>query len=198
MTSFANYGELKTSVQAWARRADTPNVIDLAKDIAEERMSRELKGWYTQKTGSLAYSIGATFVALPADLLELKSMSISNQDLMPVSPEMMHTLLRTGGMGNQVLLEEGKIKFGTAKTVAGTVDILYKAENATTLSADIDTNWILTKHPLVYFYGILSELDDRIKVDTVWRPKYQEAVNIANRQVIYTGLATRTSPMVVR
>lgn len=192
---FTTRAHLKAAVINLARRGDTAIYFDDALLLAENRISHDLSAWSGEKSASVSYSAGDTEVLLPADMLELISASVSDfamPEVEIVSPQTRVEVL--AGTENalpypRASLEEGKLKFVRAFSVAGSVKFLYKAA-VNPLIMDSETNWVLQKYYGLYLYAIMVELS------TIWgaaeklstyNAAYVESLKKANMQQVYKG-----------
>jgi hypothetical protein len=80
------------------------------------------------------------------------------------------------GPPSHVALLDGKFRFAPVPDKAYAMKIAYWA-SITQLAADADTNWLLTDHPDIYFYGALVHSAPWAKDDSrlpVWRDLLEE------------------------
>jgi hypothetical protein len=192
---FTTRAQLKTAVINLARRGDTATYFDDALLLAENRISQDLSTWSGEKSASVSYSAGDKEVLLPSDMLELISASVSNvamPEVEIVSPQTRVEVL--AGAENalpypRASLEEGKLKFVRAFSVAGSVNFLYKAA-VNPLVMENETNWVLQKYYGLYLYAIMVELSiiwgaaDKLSTYTT---AYVESLKKANMQQVYKG-----------
>lgn len=190
------YATLKTAVASWLSRSDLTSYIPDFVAFAEARVNREmrLRAMETALDGSIASGV----IAVPTDYLELKHAYINAspvQYLQRKEPEWMYQKYparSADGLPKYIAQEGGNFIFGPYPDAAYQVKGIYFAK-FDTMSADADTNWLLTNHPQVYLFAALAESapfigdDERI---TLWEQKYQaekQLVLDADRRERYSG-----------
>lgn len=195
-----NYGELKAAIASWAKRSDMAGVIPTLVQLVEARIAREIRVRAQLQITTLTASSGSA--ALPADFLEFKAL-VYAEDATP---------LRVGSL-EQVLTDRARIsgyrpkfcvvtadalQFGPAADASYTLNAAYYGK-FTALSADSDTNWILTNHPGVYLWGALFESAPWMQEDAriaVWDAKYTQdkaAMLAADKAAEFSGTGLELS-----
>lgn len=144
-----NYGQLKTKIASWINRSDVPlsDVVELAEaEIARDVRVMALEGIVT---GSL---VGGRF-DVPADFLSARQMLIGGKLYTFVSPEMYQREQECVSSARYFtrIADEFLIVGGGTDAYS----LTYSAKFAA-LSADGDTNWLLTNAKDVYLYGALK------------------------------------------
>ena len=171
----ANFGELKTSIAALLNRSDLTSKIPDFVTVLEARVNREVKfrNRRMEASSALAYS-GTDEATLPTDYLEARTVvwqSSPRVRLELMSPSVFETTYPTDtpGTPQHYTIYGSTLQVGPFpnSTVGAT---LRYYQRLTSLSADSDTNWLLTYHPDVYLYGSALESapylgeDNRIQV----------------------------------
>ncbi len=144
-----NYGELKTAVTTWINRSDVPTTDVVALAEAEIRRDVRVIAQETTVTGSLS----SGRFAVPADFLDSRQLLIGGKVYAFVPPEtyqieqeMQTTARYFTRIGGYFYVVHGD---------AEAYSLLYFAAFPA-LSADADTNWVLTNAQDVYLFGALK------------------------------------------
>ena len=144
-----NYGQLKTAVTSWASRSDVVAADMVA--LAEAEIRRDVRVIAQEEivTGSL---VGGRF-AVPADFLESRQLLIGGKLYSFVTPEqyqieqeMQTTSRYFTRIGGYFYVVHGD---------AEAYSLLYCAA-FDALSADADTNWLLTNAHDVYLFAAMK------------------------------------------
>lgn len=154
----ANYGQLKTAVADLLNRSDLTSAIADFITMLEARVNREIRfrNRRMETSTTLAYS-GTDEATLPTDYLEARTLiwqSDPRKRLEYMTPTQFEAAYPTDTLGTPAnyTIFGSTIQVGPFpnSTVGATLRYLQKL---TGLSADSDTNWLLTNHPDVYLYG---------------------------------------------
>jgi hypothetical protein len=164
--AISNYGELKTAVADWLNRDDLTSVIPTFIDLAHAKLNRRLR--VREMIQRSTASITDQFSNLPSDFLELRNIQLNvtiPKSLEYVTIEQMD---QERGLGNTAREPAYYTLMGSTIEVFPTPDQSYTLELAyyqdiPTMSADTDTNWLLTKAPDVYLYGALLQAAPYLK-----------------------------------
>jgi len=179
----ANFGELKTAIASLLNRSDLTSAIPDFVTMLEARVSREsrFRNRRMETTATLTYA-GTALATLPTDYLEARTVVWQSNprirlEFMPLSQfEDTHTT-DTQSTPQNYTTYGTTIKIGPFPnaTVGAT---MYYYQRLTALSADGDTNWLLSFHPDVYLYGSALESapylgdDNRVQL---WMGLYDRA-----------------------
>jgi len=158
--AITNYGELKTAVADWLDRDDLTSVIPTFIDLAHAKLNRRLR--VREMIQRSTAGITTQFSNLPPDFLELRNIQLNvtiPKSLEYVTIEQMD---QERGLGNTAREPVYYTLMGSTIEVFPTPDQSYTLELAyykdiPTMSADSDTNWLLTKAPDAYLYGALLQ-----------------------------------------
>lgn len=203
--SIATYGELKTAVASWLNRADLTSYIPDLIRLGEQRIfygadtplssaPLRIPAMQTRATGTITSSA----IAFPTRFLEpiriVGSSGGSDWSLQYVAPERYSEHSNSSGVPTVYTYLNNQIE--TSGTGAGSYILDYYQAFAS-LSADSDTNWLLTNAPGVYLYAALVEsapfLGDDTRLNT-WLAGMKSAISAVNRSTKTQGggsLATR-------
>lgn len=200
-----NYGTLKTSVASWLNRSDlTATIPDLIR-LGEQRINYgsdapypsqplRIPAMQTQATGTITSST----IAFPTRFLEpiriAASSGGSSWSLRYITPERYSEHSNTASEPTVYTYLNNSIMTSGTASASYTLDY-YQAFAG--LTADADTNWLLTNAPGVYLYAALVEsapfLGDATMVNT-WLSLFKSSIAAVNRSTKYQAggsLATR-------
>ena len=161
MTTVSTYLTLREGVASWSARDDLTDLIPDFINYAHMEIGRTLRANVNTLTADLA--ISGESVAIPTRFRMGKRIYLDTTPRRIVqftSPEIRASVTAeyTSAQYPEWAAVEGDyIFFGPVPTTTATGKILYYATPAT-LSADGDTNVVLTKYPFMYLYGALAEL----------------------------------------
>jgi hypothetical protein len=182
--TITNYGTLKTAIADFLNRDDLTAVIADFVALAQAQFNRKIRSHRQITRGSL--TINTQFEALPADWMETIRITMDASPIRVLTQISMDDLTRyrTGyddtpnapvyftHIGTDIEL------FPTPGT-SYTSEITYYAK-ITALSADGDTNWLLTNSPDVYLYGALVHTAPYLKDDAriaIWSGLLAQGMN---------------------
>ena len=173
--SITNYGTLKTAIADTLNRDDLTSVIPQFVSLAHAQFNRKIRSHRQITRGSL--TIDTQFEALPADWLETIRITMDANPIRVLTQISMDDLTRYRTATDNstdapvYFAHNGTdIELFPTPSTSYTGQITYYAK-ITALSADGDTNWLLTNHPDVYLYGALTHSAPYLKDDAriaVW------------------------------
>lgn len=175
-----NHTQLKAAIASWLKRSDLASVIPTFIQLAEARISRELRLRSQITLTTLTASGGS--VSLPANFLEFKALVYAD-DATPIRIGSLEQVLSdrasiSGYRPKFCMVTGDAIQFGPSADSSYAINAAYYAK-FDALSGDSDTNWLLTNHPGVYLWAACSEAapwmlnDERV---VVWETKYAQDV----------------------
>ena len=182
--ALTTYTELKTSIGDWLNRSDLTSVIPDFISLAEAQIERTLRT--RQMIIRANASFDASYGAVPADFLEVKSLKLTSTN--PITPM---TYLSIDALDNEIAkyTASGRPKFfgvvGDQFRIVPTPDANYTTEliyyaKLTKLSTSVASNWLLSSSPDIYLYGSLLQaapyLQDDARIQT-WATLYERALN---------------------
>jgi hypothetical protein len=146
-----NYGQLKTAIASWvnhgAATASIPDFVDLAE--AEIRRDVRVMAMESLASGSLAAGV----VALPTGYLDARQFVVNGLPCDYITPEEYQT--QTYQQSRQNVYTRIGSSLYVINGGTQTYSLIYRASFAA-LSADADTNWLLTNAPDVYLFCALK------------------------------------------
>jgi hypothetical protein len=167
--SITNFGTLKTAIADTLNRQDLTSVIPTFVSLAQAQFNRKIRSHRQITRGSL--TIDAQFEALPADWLETIRITMDANPIRVLTQISMDDLTRyrtaidnTTDAPVYFAHNGTDIELFPTPSTSFTGEITYYAK-ITALSADADTNWLLTNNPDVYLYGSLVHTAPYLKDD---------------------------------
>jgi hypothetical protein len=160
--TITNFGTLKTAIADTLNRDDLASVIPQFVSLAQAQFNRKIRSHRQITRGSL--TINTQFEALPADWLETIRITMDASPIRVLTQISMDDLTRyrtaidnTTDAPVYFAHNGTDIELFPTPSTSYTGEITYYAK-ITALSADADTNWLLTNNPDVYLYGSLGIL----------------------------------------
>ncbi|MCP5099922.1 MAG: hypothetical protein GY943_30585 [Chloroflexi bacterium] len=147
--AITNYGELKTAVSEHVGETLTSVVVDLV-TMAQDHLSTELRHRRMITNTDLSPTAGE--FTLPADYkwhhrcVELASTRRNLDYITPVVADEIYPS-RPAGLGINYTIEGNLLR--VYPTITNDIELVYYADFAA-FSGDSDTDWLLTKQPLLY------------------------------------------------
>ena len=167
--TITNFGTLKTAIADTLNRDDLTSVIPQFVSLAQAQFNRKIRSHRQITRGSL--TIDAQFEALPADWLETIRITMDANPIRVLTQISMDDLTRyrtaidnTTDAPVYFAHNGTDIELFPTPSTSYTGEITYYAK-VTALSADADTNWLLTNNPDVYLYGALVHTAPYLKDD---------------------------------
>lgn len=159
--SFTTYAGLKTAIAAWLNRDDLTSQIPDFVSLATATLNKVLRDRRMAVNVDIVTVATGRAVSAPADMLGpiyLTEKFAEQYPLEQVSPERLMELRRTRfrsyGQPRYYATIGAFLELCPTPLDAGTLDLHYYAE-IPALSADGDTNWVLTDEPDIYLYTAL-------------------------------------------
>ena len=167
--TITNFGTLKTAIADTLNRDDLASVIPQFVSLAQAQFNRKIRSHRQITRGSL--TINTQFEALPADWLETIRITMDASPIRVLTQISMDDLTRyrtaidnTTDAPVYFAHNGTDIELFPTPSTSYTGEITYYAK-VTALSADGDTNWLLTNNPDVYLYGSLVHTAPYLKDD---------------------------------
>lgn len=173
--SIGNYGELKTAVASWLDRSDLTSLIPDFVALAEAELRTDVRCQAMEQTASGTLS-GST-LAHPTRYLEARRLTVGGKVYRYVSPEVYAAAVDNSST-QRIFTAIGQ-EFSILGASSGDAYTLVYYQAFAALSADGDTNWLLTNHPGVYLYAACLQgaqfLQDPV-IEQRFTALYQSAV----------------------
>ncbi len=173
--TITNYGTLKTAIADTLNRDDLTSVIPRFVSLAHAQFNRKIRSHRQITRASL--TINTQIEAMPADWMETIRITMDGNPIRVLTQISVDDLTRYRTAVNDAtdapayFAHNGTdIEVFPTPSTSYTGQITYYAK-ITALSADGDTNWLLTNHPDLYLYGALVHTAPYLKDDSrlaVW------------------------------
>lgn len=198
--AITTYSEMKTAVANWLHRSDLTSRVPEFIALAEDRIGLALRVRAMETTGDLTISSQTT--ALPTGFVAARRLYLGTApvrlDFYPPEEFWLLGAADDTGRPRMFTIEGDSIAVAPSPDASYTGKLLYY-KKFTALSADADTNWILSNARGLYLYGALLEAAPFIKDDPrlpLWGQMYEailEACQAADRRDRYPpGFGTRS------
>lgn len=154
--AFESYSDLQAAIASWLNRTDLTSAIPDFIALAETRFNRELRTLQMVKRATA--NTEDEFVAVPADWLEAKDLSIADYPLSYITPDKLAEwkYAKVTGPSRYYTIVGGSFELFPAPTSDVTVEMAYYAK-IPALTVSNTTNWLLAKAPDLYLYGSLQQ-----------------------------------------
>ena len=200
--TITNFGTLKTAIADTLNRDDMTSVIPQFVSLAQAQFNRKIRSHRQITRGSL--TIDAQFEALPADWLETIRITMDANPIRVLTQISMDDLTRyrtaidnTTDAPVYFSHNGTDIELFPTPSTSYTGEITYYAK-VTALSADGDTNWLLTNNPDIYLYASLIHSAPYLREDprlAVWAGLLAQAMDEIENE---TAAARFGSPLRMR
>lgn len=151
--ALTNYTELLAELANWLNRTDLTGQYPEMIALAEAEFNRRLRTIEMEATATAAVTAGV--VALPTGFLGLRSIAWADTYLDFITPgEALED--DSTGTPRYYTIADGQFYFRPATD--GTVTIAYYAA-IPALTVSNTTNWLMTKHPDLYLFGVLAQAE---------------------------------------
>jgi hypothetical protein len=196
--AFDTYGGLKSSIATWLNRADLTSYIPDFIKLAEQRLNYGSDGVYpspplripamqAQATGTIASSA----IPFPTRFLEPIRLAANSGgvgwSLLYVSPERYSELSTSASVPTAYTYLNNTIATAGTGAASYTLDY-YQAFSS--LTAEADTNWVLTNAPSLYLYASLIEAGPFLgdaSILQAWSALLNASITSVNRATKYQG-----------
>lgn len=191
------YAKLKTDVAAFLHKSNLTDTIPTFVTLAEARIRTDVRVPAMQSATDV--TISAQSVSLPANFLDPIRLYLDvpyQKEISYRPPNVFYTSTEIEQGGNPTIytIEGQSLKFAPVPADSPTAKLLYWAA-WDVLSADADTNWLMTNHYPVYLYATLAEgaafLEDDQQAQK-WGNLYSTTVQAVNRRAKW---AVAAAPM---
>jgi len=187
--AISNYGELKTAVANWMDRDDLTARIPEFIALAEARFNRVLRIRAMESKQTASTVAGQQNLALPTNYIQMRNVQMNTSPVTPmqyVTPEIFDRLYGGSATGTPKFYSiiANELQLGPTPDTVQTIEMLFY-KKFDSLSADGDTNWVLTNAPDVYLYGALLEAEPFIMNDSrvqLWATAFQTAIGDIQEQ----------------
>jgi hypothetical protein len=160
-SGITTYSGLVTSAGLWLERSDLTTMIPDFISLVEERLSRILRVPEMEETTTL--STTSEEIHLPTDFRKARSLYLDTdprQELECVSLGTLRTKYaqQVTGKPECYAISGSSIILGPAPDDTYDLMLTYY-QDIPAISSDSETNWLITKHPSLYLYGVLMQAE---------------------------------------
>ena len=181
--SFTSYTNFVTVVENYLARTDLSSQIPDFIQLAQTRMSRDLRTEKMLSVTTLPITGGSGTVAMPSDLLEVREIHIQGNPVVRVayqSPDLFFKdgLTTTSGIPTFFTMLGSNFEFAPIPNGSQTVQILYYAQ-PTFISTTTASNIYLVNYPDALLYATLAEAEPYLMNDAriqTWSALYDRAI----------------------
>ena len=179
--SFANYTSFVTVVESYLARTDLTTVIPDFIQMAQIRMSRDLRTEAMLKVATTSPSDNK--VAFPTDFLELREMHFEGNPPILLEYQSPDLFFRNGqtslsGRSHYFTMLGTEFQFAPSQNSSYTIQILYYAQ-PTFISSTTSSNLFLAYYPDALLYATLAEAEPYLMNDprvATWSALYDRAI----------------------
>jgi len=181
--AFTNYTSFVTVVENYLARTDLSSQIPDFIQLAQTRMSRDLRTEKMLKVATAPITAGDGTVAVPSDMLEVREIHIQGNPVVRVayqSPDLFFKdgLTTTSGISVFFTMLGSEFQFAPVPNGSQTVQILYYAQ-PTFISTTTASNLYLANYPDALLYATLAEAEPYLMNDgriQTWSALYDRAI----------------------
>lgn len=204
--TISTYATLKTAIANYLTRSDLTDRIPEFIELAEDRIAHDLRIRAMETSSDI--TIDAQTEALPTGFLSMRrfylnSDPVTKLEFLPPEDFWQRWGASTSGQPKVYTIEGENLVFGPSPDSTYTGKALYY-KRFTALSADADTNWLLTYARGLYLYGALIEAAPFIRNDpriatwsAMWDNELDRVMKADQRDRFPGDLRTRSDVMVV-
>lgn len=184
--AFTNYTSFVATVANYLARDDLSTVIPDFVELAQERLSRDLRVQEMLKVSTADTVAGDKNIAFPADFLELREIHIDGTPVYNLEYQTPDKFFRNGkthqsGVPTHFTMLGAEFQFAPVPDGTRTVQILYYAK-PTFIDVSTPSNVYLANFPDALLYATLAEAEPYLMNDeriAIWASMYDRAlVNI--------------------
>ena len=188
--ALTNYADLKDEVSAYLNRSDISDAqISNFVDFAESSFDRVIRVRDQIKRSTA--NISTQYIALPTDLLELHNIQLNTNPIASLEQvslgyaDQLKSTTNASGKPRFFAISGEQIEFIPSPDQTYEIELVYYA-SLVKLTNENNVNWLLSKNPDVYLYGVLMQAepflmnDERIQVWASMLEKGLEEMRLAD------------------
>jgi len=152
--AISSYLELRLAVDVWTHRDDLYYVAPDFIALTENRLNRELR--LSEQETKATLTIVSGYADLPTGFLAARTVTLATspvQELTYIPPNEMDRLANNDTTMRYYTITENKIRVNGSPSYPVSMVYYTRIEP---LSDSNPTNWMITSHPDVYLFGVLS------------------------------------------
>ena len=181
--AFTNYTTFVATVANYLGRDDLGSVIPDFIELAQERLSRELRVQEMLKVSTATTTAGDATISFPADFLELREIHIDGTPVYNLEYQTPDKFFRNGkttesGIPTHFTMLGAEFQFAPVPDGTRTVQILYYAK-PTFIDGSTASNVFLAYFPDALLYATLAEAEPYLMNDeriAIWASMYDRAI----------------------
>lgn len=181
--AFTNYTSFVSTVESYLARTDLTSVIPDFIQMAQYRMTRDLKTEKMLKVATSASTGGDNTISLPSDFLEVRDIHIQGNPPIRLEYQTPDLFFRNGqttlsGMPHYYTMLGAEFQFAPTFDSTMTVQILYYGQ-PTFISTSTASNLYLANYPDALLYATLAEAEPYLMNDgriQTWSALYDRAI----------------------
>ena len=181
--AFTNYTSFVTTVENYLARSDLTSVIPDFIELAQERLSRDLRVQEMLKVSTATTTGGDATIGFPADFLELREIHIEGNPVYTLEFQTPDKFFRNGktstsGVPEYFTMLGAEFQFAPTPDGTQTVQILYYAK-PTFIDTSNASNVYLAYFPDALLYATLAEAQPYLMNDeriAIWASMYDRAI----------------------
>jgi hypothetical protein len=181
--AFTNYTAFVTVVENYLARDDLGTVIPDFIELAQERLSRELRVQEMLKVSTASTTSGDKNIAFPSDFLELREIHIDGTPVYTLEYQTPDKFFRNekthlSGVPTHFTMLGAEFQFAPVPDGTQTVQILYYAK-PDFISTSQASNIYLAYFPDALLYATLAEAEPYLMNDeriAIWASMYDRAI----------------------
>ena len=187
--ALATYSELVSTVESYLARADLTSIIPTFVQLAQERMTRDLRTREMLKVATTTATDST--VELPTDFLEMREIHFQGNPPITLEYESPDKFFRdqlttTSGLPYYYTIIAYELQFAPAPDSSMTLQMLYYAK-PTYISSTVSSNLYLANYSDALLYATLAEAEPYLMNDSriqTWASMYDRAIgNIMNSDI---------------
>ena len=175
-----NLPALKITIAKFLNRDDLTDMIPTFIELAEARINRIIR------SRNMEYRVTAVidkqFSMLPADFLEMRNIQVNSWPVTAleyVTPQAADALRanHAAGASRYFSIVGNRLELIPVPGAAITIEMTY-FRKVPSLTDTLLENWLLSAHPDVYIYGVLTQAAAYLRDDpTIWASFFDSAVD---------------------
>jgi hypothetical protein len=181
--AFTNYSSFVTVVENYLARTDLSSQIPDFIQLAQTRMSRDLRTEKMLKVATATSTGGDGTIALPSDMLEVREIHVQGNPVIRLEYQSPDLFFKNGqttfsGLPYYFTMLGSEFQFAPIFDSTMTVQILYYAQ-PTFISTTTASNLFLANYPDALLYSTLAEAEPYLMNDgriQTWSALYDRAI----------------------
>lgn len=187
--ALSTYSELVSTIESYLARTDLTSIIPTFVQLAQERMTRDLRTREMLKIATTTATSGN--VSLPTDFLEMREIHFQGNPAITLEYESPDKFFRdflteSSGEPFYYTILAGELQFAPMPDSSMTLQMLYYAK-PTFISSTVSTNIYITSYSDAILYATLAEAEPYLMNDAriqTWATMYDRAIaNIMNSDI---------------